>query len=203
MKGSARGVTLIELMVGVAIMGILVGLSVQSFQGAIKNRKVIETEQAIAEASLRARQLSRATNQPVRLVVGTDTVAGASVVRARWEQLPCQDIWAQTCPSDACKTNLCGTGGCDCARVGEPVVLPDGFDASALHGVCWLGGNGKPVFSAGEVDCNPTYGAPAANALKLLSNGQLIAALAVEPLTGIARLEDCERSDADAAICHE
>ncbi len=197
----ALGMTLIEIMVVVAIMGILASLSTYSFQGAIANRKVIEAEQSIADASLRARQLSRATNQPVRLVVGTDTVAGVSVVRARWEQLPCQNIWATTCPSDACKTSLCGAGGCACDRVGDPVVLPSGFDASALNGVCWLAGSGQPVFSANKIDCDPSYGAPAANALKLLSNGKLLAAVAVEPLTGISRLEDCQSSGADATIC--
>jgi prepilin-type N-terminal cleavage/methylation domain-containing protein len=201
MNGRARGMTLLEMMVVVAIVGIMVGLSAYGFQGGIAHRKVIEAERAILDAGLRARQLSRATNQPVRLAVGLDTVGGATVTRARWEQLPCQDKWATQCPSEACKANLCGKGGCECQQVGDPVVLPDGFDAKALNGLCWLPGTGRPAFSADKIDCSSDYAAPDPSALKLLSNGQLLAVVVVERLTGLARLEDCQRGDRDASIC--
>lgn len=201
MNGRAHGMTLLEMMVVVAIVGIMVGLSAYGFRGGIAQRKAIEAQRAIVDAGLRARQLSRATNQPVRLAVGQDTVGGATVMRARWEQPPCQNTWANQCLSEACKANVCGVGGCECPRVGEPVVLPDGFDAKALNGLCWLPGTGRPAFSAGKVDCSSDYAAPDPSALKLLSNGQLLGVLVVEQLTGIARLEDCQRSDRDPSIC--
>ncbi len=194
--------TLLELMTAVAILGILAAISAVGFQDMINNRRVIEAERALGESGMHARQIARTTNQPVRVVVGLDTVGGVQVLRARWEQLPCTDIWATQCPSTACQTNVCGQGGCDCARVGDPIVLPAGFVASSINGACWLPGSGRPVFSEGNIDCDPTYASPVANAFQLQNHGRLAAAIVVEPLTGATRLEDCQRADRDEAACN-
>lgn len=174
MRASHRGMTLLELMAAVTILGILMALAIPSLQGVVNTRRISGAQRAIHLQTLEARQQARRTRQPVRLsLVTASDENGRQGPALRWEQLDCAagDTWGAQCPINACLTNACGTGGCTCTVTGPPVPVPANMDASSLAGLCFLGGeSGTVVAASGTTTCSATNPAPATGALKLRSN---------------------------------
>ncbi len=191
-------------MAAVAILGILMGLAVTGFQAVLRNQRASAAERSILLAAQEARQQARLTRQPVRLAQLTlPNENGVLEPVLRWEKLDCAnaatDNWGTQCPIPACLNAPCGTGGCRCTDVGDPVPLSPELDVSRLVGTCWLGENAKPVAAVGTSTCDPAGTAPAAGALSILRKREGDAAytptrvLVVNPLTGAASMVDCEK----------
>lgn len=204
MRATPRGMTLLELMATVAIVGILMGLGITGFQAVTRNQRASAAERSILLAAQEARQQARLTRQPVRLGRVTTMIDGVEVTTGlRWEKLDCAnaatDTWGSQCPIPACLNAPCGTGGCTCTTVGDVVPLMPELDVSALVGTCWLGESGRPVAAVGGATCNPAGIAPAAGALRILRKRQGETAftpsrvLVMDALTGTARMVDCEK----------
>ena len=72
-KSRHLGFTLIELMVGVMVMAILLGLAVPSFQVMIKNSRIRNAAESIANGLQRARAEAVARNTNVAFTLGADS----------------------------------------------------------------------------------------------------------------------------------
>lgn len=206
MHATQRGMTLVELMVTVAILGLLMALGVTGFQATIRNQRASAAERSILLAAQEARQQARLTRQPVRLGQVTTNVGGVEGSVLRWEKLDCAntatDQWGSQCPNPACRTAACGTNGCTCTLVGEAVPLTPEMDVTSLVGTCWLGETGRPVAAVSGTSCDPAGTAPAGGSLKIrrMRKGEAaykpIRVLNVDPLTGSVSMVDCEKSPA-------
>lgn len=216
-----HGMTLIELMAAVAILGVMVALSVISYDAAIKKQQGANTARQLMSEMQRARKMSLTSGQPVRFVVKDVTVAGVTHRIARWEKLPCADSWGRSCPSTACKSNTCSDNflgvvvntGCDCDQMGDPVEIPNDppsnlpmtvdWEPGATDGICFEPGTGTArvgwrcnIDPAGTVDplwsANPTY-------LRILVRDQPRRYLMLDDVTGNVRLHDCGAHDQSGA----
>ncbi|MFP2931218.1 Tfp pilus assembly protein FimT/FimU [Pyxidicoccus sp. 3LG] len=203
----ARGITLLEVMVTVAIAGFLVSMGLMTFQEAIDRQRESEATRELWSFALRARQQALATNQPVRLVV-EDALRPDGTLRmvARWERLRCDDSWDNdNCPALGCDTDSCRENPACCDEVGPELVLPRSMDAMAVHGLCYLPGTGRAV-QPGDLSCLKGQAGSAA-ALAAAAPGNLrvdftsqraSSLLMVEPLTGLVNVLDCDSREAEA-----
>ncbi|RKG90247.1 pilus assembly FimT family protein [Corallococcus terminator] len=206
---NTRGMTLLELMVVVAVLGIMVSLAVVNMQGRIIGQREGTATRELWSSVLRARQLAIATNQPVRFVVDADVVQsnGLRYTVARWERLRCADAWSDVdCPPAACDNKTCRQDANCCTDVGEDIVIPASMDAQAIHGLCFQPGSAKPVVN--HLDCMRDLVNDAAAMSAATPNDKSIrftyttdradSLLVIEPLTGIADLLECDSNAADA-----
>ena len=189
----ARGMTLLELMVAVAILGVVTALSVVGYQAMIEQRRGRDTANAVYGATMKARQLARTTGQATRVVVARDA---QNLRFVRWERPACEAVgFEPTCPVEACADAVCGQGACTlerCDALGEAIPVPEGFDLGALEagGLCFLGGSGQPrgLACAGEV---------AVTELRLWPHGAPHdTVISLEPLTGQPRLRSLPHEQA-------
>ena len=206
------GITLLEVMVVLAIVGVFATLSVVGFQGMIERQRVGGAQRELLMVAQDAHHKARSTLQAVRLRMWTTEEDGVDVTRVRWEALPCSNSWGSECPVAACQTAACGTGGCTCTELGEPVVIPRGLDAASLDGLCWLGtqdpGTPAAVMRTGGRDCDPDGVVPSGGELVLRRNmgtseepnWQRNVIMFVDGLTGAIRSVDCERAENPASI---
>ncbi|HVP59489.1 MAG TPA: prepilin-type N-terminal cleavage/methylation domain-containing protein [Myxococcaceae bacterium] len=192
-----RGFTLLEAMTTCAVVAILTGLAVNSWQSAIRQARNNDGVMAVYGQLLAARKEARAHNQPVRLVLLTD----AGTPLARWEQLPCDNqTFGLGCPSVACATTTgCGVSGCPCVDTGAWIAVPPTVDLTAWAGLCFQGGTGQAVPRAtGVGDClGPVPGGIVS--LRASIHDQPDQLLQLEPVTGQPRLLACDGVDAG---CH-
>ena len=163
---ATRGYTIIELMVAVAVIGVLASISIFSFT---KNRGRSACYGSIRELGIllsEARMQAQSTGLPVFLRFDSDS-SGDGKLRVRWERISCEganDSWGQ-CPNASC---LAVGSNCDAEPEGEngPVDCCESFgswievadtlrvspanqnngsseliklDASALNEMCWSG----------------------------------------------------------------
>jgi len=70
-KTRARGFTLVELMIGIVIVGILVSLGMPSFLEVLRNAEIRNAAESIANGLQRARAEGVARNANVQFVLGT------------------------------------------------------------------------------------------------------------------------------------
>jgi len=193
--------TLLELMVVLAIIGIMAALAAGNFQGMIADQRFSTAVHQLEFQATKARLKARATNFPVRFTVRT-LPSGLRAVR--WEQVPCEDDWGTVCPESSCATNRCGEGGCTCPAVGPDIEVPNRMNLDSLHGLCWQGGTGVAVLPSGDHCAGNT--APASDSFPLTiedsaGTPQTKYFFLVEPLSGMNRLIDCEGASRDPAIC--
>ncbi|MFP2928032.1 Tfp pilus assembly protein FimT/FimU [Pyxidicoccus sp. 3LG] len=202
MRTTSRGMTLLEVMVVVAIIGVLMALSVPNLKGVITDRRVSATQRAIYLETLEARQQARRSRQPVRLaIINSGNENGELVPALRWEQLDCAnadtDQWGTECPMTECLDQACGTGGCTCSVTGTPVPLPPELEVESLEGLCWLGGETTRVVErVGDTSCAPANPAPAAGSLRLRKKDaqglfQVDQVMNLNGLTGALKAVDC------------
>jgi prepilin-type N-terminal cleavage/methylation domain-containing protein len=201
MKAAHRGLSLLELMAAVAILGIMTTLAVTGLQGMQRNQRVSNAQRSILLEVQEARQQARRSGQPVRLTFTTTVQDGQTVPALRWEQLDCTSAtdWGQVCPIAACKTSACGSGGCTCSLRGTPVPIPAQLDASSLAGLCWLPGRDmiQVVAPAGTTTCDAANPTPTPGSLKLRKGDgtgtyQPDRVLSLNALTGALRMVDCD-----------
>lgn len=200
MSPKIRGFTLLEVMVTIAIVGILVGLSVMGFQSIINERRVTGAIREIWSLALQARQSAISHNQPVRFVVEDVERDGRTLKVVRWERLPCEDAWGSACPSSACTSATCRTG-CPCDETGDEVVLPPELTASSnLHGLCFQAGTGRAYHGSG-LGCEVPDPIPVTQVTFTDSQAPKPYVLGFEGLTGLAVLSDCNAANARADLC--
>ncbi|AEI62644.1 Tfp pilus assembly protein FimT/FimU [Corallococcus macrosporus] len=173
MERRSKGLTLLEVMVVVALVGLFATVSVASFQGMTERQRVSGAQRELVMMLQEARQKARATHQPVRLGLRVAEEHGVQVTRLRWEALACEDTWGTVCPTAACQDNACGVSGCVCPEVGPELVIPPRLDVSLLVGLCWMeatDGNSPIVAPAapGGRACEPAADAPSTERLVLL-----------------------------------
>ncbi|MFP2958622.1 Tfp pilus assembly protein FimT/FimU [Myxococcus sp. 1LA] len=172
MRPGNRGMTLLEVMVVVALVGLFATVSVASFQGMTERQRVSGAQRELVLMMQEARQKARATHQPVRLGTRVAEENGALVTRMRWEALACEDNWGTVCPTTACQDNACGVNGCVCPEAGPELVIPPKLDVSLLVGLCWMEATdlNSPVVAppapGGRV-CEPAVDTPSTERLVL------------------------------------
>ena len=196
----ARGLTLIELMATVAVIGVVSGLAGVGVQEVLQRRREAGSVRSLWAASLEARQRAVAHGQTTRLVVESITRRGRTVQVVRWERPPCSAGWGGACPAPSCETATCRTG-CACNETGPEIELPAGIDATELHGLCFRGGTGI-AFRASGITC----AAPPSAAEEWISNVRVPYQpepfrLVFDGLTGVGELVDCASSRRSADLC--
>ncbi len=200
MRVARRGLTILELMTALAVVGILTTLAVGGLTGTLRGQRISAAQRSIYLEAQEARQQARRSGQPVRLSLVTTVADGREVSALRWEQLDCvsTSTWGEGCPIPACHTQACGSGGCTCAKTGTPVPLPPELDVNSLVGVCWLSGEvSRVVAPQGTTTCDPANPAPAAGALRLRKgdgngNYRVERVLSINALTGTLQMVDCD-----------
>ncbi|MCE9668874.1 prepilin-type N-terminal cleavage/methylation domain-containing protein [Myxococcus stipitatus] len=197
-----RGMTLLELMTAVAVVGLMLSLALVGIQTPIERQKESAATRELWSSALRARQISISANQPVRFVVNENVEMpdGTTRTLARWERLTCDNAWDNnSCPSAACLNTTCRANAACCDEVGPDVIIPPTMNANAIHGLCYLPGMGRAV-RPGDLTCLRgqlgdnvaiTNAAPGNLAFDFAS-GRKRSLLMVEPLTGIPNLLDCD-----------
>ncbi|MFP2959576.1 Tfp pilus assembly protein FimT/FimU [Myxococcus sp. 1LA] len=204
---SSRGITLLEMMVTLAIAAVLLAAALVGMQTPITRQRESEALRELWASTLRARQLSISTNQPVRIVVEENVpIGGALRTVARWEQVRCENTWDNaSCPSDSCANTTCAgepNSEC-CGEVGEAIVIPTTMNAGAIHGLCYMPGSGRPV-RPGNLGCmrdaidDPVAldGAAPGNLRFDFTSGRGRSLIMVEPRTGLASILDCNSQEA-------
>ncbi|MBU8896359.1 pilus assembly protein [Corallococcus sp. H22C18031201] len=189
---SVRGMTLLEIMVAVAILGILTSVAVVNFQTQLINQRENEATRSLWSSALAARQRAIATNQPVRIVVENNVAQadGSQRTVARWERLACGNTWDNgTCPMAACLSTTCRTNATCCNEVGQDIVLPRTMTATELNGLCFLPGTGRAVTN---MACPQNAAIGPITARFLFSSNRARSVLSVEPLTGLSNVLDCD-----------
>ncbi|MCP3136542.1 pilus assembly FimT family protein [Pyxidicoccus xibeiensis] len=200
----ARGITLLELMVTLAVAGALITLALVNFQQAIDRQRETEATRELWSSALRARQRALATNQPVRFVVEAVARPGGTRTVVRWERLRCENTWDNdSCPRLACVNTTCRANPECCDEVGPELVLPRTMNAASVHGLCYLPGTSRAVRPGnlgcmrGQVDNAAALNAAAPGNLRLtFTSPRARSLLRVEPLTGLANLLDCDSAEA-------
>jgi prepilin-type N-terminal cleavage/methylation domain-containing protein len=206
---NTRGMTLLEVLTAVAVLGILVTLAVTGMRGNISNQRENTATRELWSSALRARQLAISTNQPVRVVVENNVLQpdGRRYTVARWERLQCgdnpsvPDEWGLSkCPSPSCLDKTCRTTPACCSETGPDIPLPTTMSAVNMHGLCFLPGSGRPAFN--RMDClqglldQPTQVAAAApqdnSIIFRFTSNRAKSVLMVEPLTGLSNVMDCD-----------
>ncbi|ATB44809.1 pilus assembly FimT family protein [Corallococcus macrosporus] len=209
---SSRGITLLEMMVTLAIAAVLLAAALVGMQSPINRQRENEATRELWASTLRARQLSISTNQPVRIVVEENVPRGDGTTRtvARWEQLRCDNDWDNaSCPAVGCENTTCRANPECCAgeqAMGQDIVIPTTMNAAALHGLCYMPGSGRPV-RPGDLGCmrdsidDPVaLDAAAPGNLRIdFTSGRARSLIMVEPRTGLASILDCS---SQAAIDH-
>ncbi|NTX10113.1 prepilin-type N-terminal cleavage/methylation domain-containing protein [Myxococcus sp. CA056] len=205
----ARGMTLLELMIALAVVGLMLSMALMGIQRPIDGQRESAATRELWSSALRARQRAIATNQPVRIVVEPNITMPDGMVRtvARWERLTCGNNWDNnTCPQIACVNATCRTNAACCSEVGPDVIIPDTMNAASVHGLCYLPGMGRAVRPGnlgcmqGQLDNTAALAAAAPGNLQLNFNaesGRPRSLLMVEPLTGLASLLDCDSKQAE------
>lgn len=79
-KRKSFGFSLVELMVGIVIVGVLVTLAMPSFQDVLRNAEVRNAAESITNGMQRARAEAVARNTPVQFVLGAGSSWTVSVV---------------------------------------------------------------------------------------------------------------------------
>ncbi|RYZ37538.1 MAG: prepilin-type N-terminal cleavage/methylation domain-containing protein [Myxococcaceae bacterium] len=206
---SFKGMTLLEMMTAVAVIGVLITLAVAGTQGRIDSQRESTATRELWSTALRARQLSISTNQPVRIVVDPDVEQqdGRRYNVARWERLKCgddlgnPDEWTvDKCPSPACVNKTCRADSNCCSETGPDIVIPATMSAADINNLCFLPGSGRPVFN--RMDClQGSLGSPSDIAAAAPADDSILfrftsarpkSVLMVEPLTGLSSVMDCD-----------
>jgi len=127
--------TTLEITVTLAIAGMFASMAVMNMDIVKRRQSERNALREISSLTNQARTYARTSQYPVRLSVFTNAT-GATLLR--WEQLPCDDAdrWGDSCPSQLCQKNACGTGGCKCVAQGEAIAMPATLDVSSLNGLC-------------------------------------------------------------------
>lgn len=204
-----RGMTLLELMTAVAVVGVLITLAVAGTQGRIDGQRESTATRELWSSALRARQLAISTNQPVRFVVEANIPQpdGRTATVARWERLACgddlsaPDVWTvDQCPSLACVNKTCRAMPACCSEAGPDIVIPASMNAASMNALCFLPGSGRPAFN--KMDClRGSLGTPATIAAAAptdssiqfrFTSNRAKSVLMVEPLTGVSSVMDCD-----------
>ncbi|WP_426756444.1 pilus assembly FimT family protein [Myxococcus sp. Y35] len=202
----SRGITLLEMMVTLAIAAVLLSAALVGIQTPVERQRENEATRELWAATLRARQRAISSNQPVRIVVDENVDQGDGTRRtiARWEQLTCDNTWDNaSCPSADCENTTCRTDPECCSQTGEEIAIPRTMNAAAIHGLCYLPGNGRPV-RPGNLGCMRdslddvvAMDAAAPGNLRFdFTSGRARSLIMVEPRTGLASVLDCNSQSA-------
>ncbi|HEY8100135.1 MAG TPA: GspH/FimT family pseudopilin [Burkholderiaceae bacterium] len=127
LKSGHLGFTLVELMIGITIMAILLGVAIPSFKVWITNTRIRTTAESVASGLQRARAEAVARNTNVSFVLGTGTnwtvnvVNPASVIESRYSAEGSTGVTTTVSPTNATTITFNNLGG----------ILATNADASA------------------------------------------------------------------------
>lgn len=211
----ARGMTLLEIMVAVAIVGIFASLAVVNYSSRIAGQRENAATRELWSSALRARQRAISTNQPVRFVVETNVPQpnGRAATVARWERLACDDDATGGWSNDACPRSdctgpavTCRTNTACCSETGPDIVIPPTMDATAINGLCFLPGSARPVKDKScmrdKLDdlAAQALATPTDKSIRFtFTSSRAASMLMVEPLTGLSTVLDCDSIAATAS----
>lgn len=131
-KSKLMGFSLIELLVGIAIMGILSAIAIPSFNTWMKNVQVRNAAEAITNGLQRARAEAVARNTNVALALGAGSswtvsiVAPASAVESRSSNEGSKNVTVTVAPVGATTVTFNNVG-----TVGIPPNQPNNADGTA------------------------------------------------------------------------
>ncbi|NPC68604.1 prepilin-type N-terminal cleavage/methylation domain-containing protein [Corallococcus exiguus] len=210
----ARGMTLLEVLVAVAIVGVFTSMAVANYSSRLSGQRENVATRELWSSALRARQRAISTNQPVRFVVETNITQpnGNPATVARWERLACDDDatggWSNdSCPSSACTGGsvTCRTNAACCSETGPDIVIPSSMNATAINGLCFLPGSARPVMDRtcmrDKLDdtAAQALATPTDKSIRFtFTSSRAASMLMVEPLTGLATVLDCDSVAATA-----
>jgi type IV fimbrial biogenesis protein FimT len=142
-RRSARGFTLVELMVAITIVGILMAIAIPSFQQATLSSQLRTTANNLLAATILARSEAIKRNAIVQLCPSADSITCVGT----WEQ-----GWIVSCPTN--DNIMCATGGA------SRLILQ--VEAAAGSGIRVIAQGGASV-----VNFNPTGAALTTQTFKI------------------------------------
>lgn len=104
LKHGSSGFSLIELLIGIAIMAILAGLAMPSFQAWLQNTQIRNAAESVQNGLQRARAEAVARNTNVAFTLGTDSswtisaVTPASLIEQRLSTEGSKDVTVMVSP---------------------------------------------------------------------------------------------------------
>lgn len=136
-KFQSAGFSLIELMVGIAILAILLGLALPSFQTWIQNSQIRNAAEAIQNGLQRARAEAVTRNANVEFVLGADTswvvrVVGGANIESRSSSEESKNVTATITPVGATTVTFNSVGGLGINTDGSATLTQVELDSSVL-----------------------------------------------------------------------
>lgn len=138
LKPGHRGFSLIELMIGIAIMAILLGVAVPSFQTWLQNIQIRNAAESVANGLQRARAEAVARNTNIAFTLGTNSAWAINVVT----------------PASEIESRLATEGSANVTRT----VLPANATTITFNNLGQVAGNADASESLTQVDLAATGG---------------------------------------------
>lgn len=116
-KAKPLGFSLVELMIGIAIMAILLGVAMPSFQTWLRNTQIRNASEAVTNGLQRARAEAVSRNTNVAFALGTDSswtisvVTPATVIESRSSAEGSQNVTRTILPAGATTITFNNFGG--------------------------------------------------------------------------------------------
>lgn len=155
-KSRCSGFSLVELMIGIVVMGILLGLAVPSFRTWMQNSQIRNAAESIQNGLQRARGEAVARNANVEFVLGADSSwvvkrVGGATIETRPAKEGSKNVTRTVLPAGATTVTFTNLGGIGLNADGSatltqvdldsPLLSP--ADSQNLRVTIGLGGNAR------------------------------------------------------------